>query len=60
MAEPQGRRAEPSRRLAGDMPAMKLCLDRVLPRCHERLVTLSLPARQLVEGPLFNLEEKFS
>jgi hypothetical protein len=30
--------------LAGDMLAMKLCLERVLPRCHERTVTLSLPA----------------
>src|SRR6516165_14872 len=30
--------------LAGDMLAMKLCLERVLPRCHERPVTLSLPS----------------
>ena len=30
--------------LAGDMVAMKLCLERVLPRCHERPVTVSLPA----------------
>jgi hypothetical protein len=29
--------------LAGDMLAMKLCLERVLPRCHERPVTFSLP-----------------
>ena len=30
--------------LAGDMLAMKLCLERVLPRCHERPVTFSLPS----------------
>jgi hypothetical protein len=30
--------------LAGDMLAMKLCLERVLPRCHERVVTFSLPS----------------
>jgi hypothetical protein len=30
--------------LAGDMVAMKLCLERVLPRCHERPVTFSLPS----------------
>jgi hypothetical protein len=30
--------------LAGDMSAMKLCLERVLPRCHERPVTFSLPS----------------
>jgi hypothetical protein len=30
--------------LAGDMLAMKLCLERVLPACHERPVTFSLPA----------------
>ena len=29
---------------AGDMLAMKLCLERVLPRCHERPVTFSLPS----------------
>ena len=29
--------------LAGDMLAMKLCLERALPRCHERPVTFSLP-----------------
>jgi hypothetical protein len=82
--------------LAGDMLGMKLCLGRVLPRCHERPVKFSLPslaaigddvedadedigdaeaiddcdpltgagrrrpARQFVEGSLFNLEEKFS
>jgi hypothetical protein len=28
--------------LAGDMLAMKPCLERVLPRCHERPVTFSL------------------
>jgi hypothetical protein len=30
--------------LAGDMLAMKLCLERVLPRCHERPVIFSLPS----------------
>jgi hypothetical protein len=30
--------------LAGDMLAMKLCLERVLPRCQERPVTFSLPS----------------
>ena len=30
--------------LAGDLLAMKLCLERVLPRCHERPVTFSLPS----------------
>jgi hypothetical protein len=30
--------------LAGDMLAMKLCLERVLPRCHERPVTFSPPS----------------
>ena len=30
--------------LAGDMLAMKLCLERVLPRCRERPVTFSLPS----------------
>src|SRR6516165_7866936 len=30
--------------LAGDMVAMKLCLERVLPRCHERPVNFSLPS----------------
>ena len=30
--------------LAGDMLAMKLCLERVLPRCHERPVRFSLPS----------------
>ena len=30
--------------LAGDMLAMKLRLERVLPRCHERPVTFSLPS----------------
>ena len=30
--------------LAGDMLAMKLCLERLLPRCHERPVTFSLPS----------------
>ena len=30
--------------LAGDMLAMKLCLERVLPRCHDRPVTFSLPS----------------
>ena len=30
--------------LAGDMLAIKLCLERVLPRCHERPVTFSLPS----------------
>ena len=30
--------------VAGDMLAMKLCLERVLPRCHERPVTFSLPS----------------
>jgi hypothetical protein len=30
--------------LAGDMLAMKLCLERVLPRCHERPVTFFLPS----------------
>ena len=29
--------------LAGDMVAMKLCLERVLPRCDERPVTFALP-----------------
>jgi hypothetical protein len=29
---------------AGDMLAMKLCLERVLPRCQERPVTLPLPS----------------
>jgi hypothetical protein len=29
--------------LSGDMLAMKLCLERVLPRCHERPVRFSLP-----------------
>jgi hypothetical protein len=30
--------------LAGDMLAMKLCLERVLPRCQERPVAFSLPS----------------
>src|SRR6516225_6064046 len=30
--------------LAGDMLAMKLCLERVLPRCQERPVTFSPPS----------------
>ena len=30
--------------LAGDMLAMKLCIERVLPRCHERPVRFSLPS----------------
>jgi hypothetical protein len=30
--------------LAGDMLAMKLCLERVLPPCQERPVTFSLPS----------------
>jgi hypothetical protein len=30
--------------LAGDMLAMKLCLERVLPGCYERPVTFSLPS----------------
>ena len=30
--------------LAGDMLAMKLYLERVLPRCHERPVTFSVPS----------------
>jgi hypothetical protein len=30
--------------LAGDMLAMKLCLERVLPRCRERPVIFSLPS----------------
>jgi hypothetical protein len=30
--------------LAGDMLAMKLCLERVLPRCHERPAAFSLPS----------------
>ena len=30
--------------LAGDMLAMTLCLERVLPRCRERPVTFSLPS----------------
>jgi hypothetical protein len=30
--------------LAGDMLAMKLCFERVLPRCHDRPVTFSLPS----------------
>jgi hypothetical protein len=30
--------------LAGDMLAMKLCLERVLPPCHERPVSFSLPS----------------
>src|SRR5262249_30912826 len=30
--------------LAGDMLAMKLCLERVLPRRRERAVTFSLPS----------------
>jgi hypothetical protein len=30
--------------LARDILAMKLCLERVLPRCHERPVTFSLPS----------------
>jgi hypothetical protein len=30
--------------LAGDMLAMNLCLERVVPRCHERPVTFSLPS----------------
>src|SRR6516165_2710694 len=36
--------------LAGDMLAMKLCLERVLPRCHERPVTFSLPSLAAVGG----------
>jgi hypothetical protein len=31
--------------LAGDMLAMKLCLEPVLPRCHERPVRFSPPSR---------------
>ena len=34
--------------LAGDMLAMKLCLERVLPRCHERPVTVSLPSLAVI------------
>ncbi len=30
--------------LAGDMLAMRLCIERVLPRCYERPVTFSLPS----------------
>jgi hypothetical protein len=30
--------------IAGDTLAMKLCLERVLPRCHGRPVTFSLPS----------------
>jgi hypothetical protein len=30
--------------LAGDMLGMKLCLEWVLPRCHERAVRFSLPS----------------
>src|SRR6516164_817342 len=34
--------------LAGDMVAMKLCLERVLPRCHERPVNFSLPSLAVI------------
>ena len=34
--------------LAGDRLAMKLCLERVLPRCHERPVTFSLPSLAVI------------
>jgi hypothetical protein len=30
--------------LAGDMLAMKLCFERVVPRCHKRPVAFSLPS----------------
>jgi hypothetical protein len=38
--------------LAGDMLAMKLCLERVLPRCHERPVTFSLPSLAAGNGEI--------
>jgi hypothetical protein len=47
--------------LAGDMLAIELCLERVLPPCHERPATMRRrPARQFVQGSVFNLQDKFS
>jgi hypothetical protein len=36
--------------LAGDLLAMKLCLERVLPRCDERPVRFSLPSLAAVSN----------
>jgi hypothetical protein len=36
--------------LAGDMLAIKLCLERVLPRCHERPVAFPLPSLAAVSN----------
>ena len=40
--------------LAGDMLAMKLCLERLLPRCHERPVTFCRRSRSSATAKLTN------